>query len=248
MGDGIDIDLGGGFPYHSDTFERIRRLSQLILRVSKRVDVPPVAVAGSIGDEYNAMRTENWGRRRYLDGVLDAVLPLLREEVFEWSVRHGYSSKFLNATRHDVGTANINLATARAVYDEFHDRYLEDCDVSWGYLVDDTIPNWEEIVDYVLTAEGTVVVAALVIRKAMEQLSPFLVGRSPEIREAMLVTYYKQGPSFVSRFEARLAGNPGAMLRPGEGCRVYHQRSQILRALGLTFFEASISSSIAHCR
>ncbi|HEX5657552.1 MAG TPA: hypothetical protein VFX59_10175 [Polyangiales bacterium] len=248
MGDGIEIDLGKGFPYHEDTFDRIRHLSELILRVSKRVDVPPVAVAGSIADEFNALRTENWTLRRCLDWIIDETIPGLRESVFDWSVRHGHHSKFLNATRHDIGAANINLATARAVYDEFHERYLEDTDVRWGYLVQEEIPSWEELVDYVLTGEGTVVITALVIRKAMEELSPFLVGRSAEIREAVLVTVFKQGPSYLSRFKVRLALNQGAMLRPGEGCRVYHQRAEILRALGLTLSDVNSTPAVAECR
>ena len=77
------------------------------------------------------------------------------------------------------------------------------------------------------------VIATLVIRKAKRELSHWLVGRTPEIQEALLITYYKQGPSFIARFSARLSANPGAVLVPGEGCRAFHQRDAFKRALQL---------------
>jgi hypothetical protein len=227
------IDLGENFPYLPETFVQIRYLSRLILRVSGRLEVPPIAVAGSIADEYNAIQTENWGYRRRLDWALDEVLRShIPEWLFAWSVRTGSHSKLLNATRHDIGGGNINIATARAIYDEFHGRYLD----GWwelGELVREDIPNWQELVAYVLTTEGTVVVAALVIKKGMQELAPFLEAREQPIKEALLVTYYKQGPSYVHRFQKALARSADARLMPGEGCRAYAQRADLQSALGI---------------
>ncbi len=228
-----NIDLGEGFPYQAGTFERIRHLRRLILRVSERIGVPPLAVAGSIADEYNALMTEWGGLRPLLDWAIDDLLIVhLYEWVFEWSVRVGSKSKWLNATRHDVGAGNVNVATARAVYDEFRGRWLE-WPQEWGYMVRDPKLLWQDILEYVLTGEGTVVIAALVIKKAMEEMAPFLRGREPATRDAILVTYYKQRPSYVGRFKKRLAESPDAVLVPGEGCRAYFHRFDLMSALGL---------------
>jgi hypothetical protein len=218
--------------YVRETFALITRLRGLILRISDRIGVPPVAVAGAIADEYNARVTELSGFRRYLDESQDQLWSWLPEYIFDWSVRHASSSKVMNATRHDIGDGNINVATARTVYDEFRSCFV-DIPTDTSPFVGEQRDRWNEIVDYVLTSEGTVVLAALVIKKAMREMAPQLRGRSPEIQEAILVTYYKQGARYVQRFYARLAENSDATLIPGEGCRVYHQRAEFMRALGL---------------
>jgi hypothetical protein len=233
--DSCDIDPDDAhFPYKGETFDVVRRLRRHILRVSKRLGVSPVAVAGSIADEYNIMRSDWKGARLWFDRGLDwALQHPMREFMFDWSVRLGSSSKFFNATRHDIGVGNINVATARSVYDEFRSCYPDD-PIDMREFVDDDRTDWKELVDFALTDEGTVVIAALVIKKAQGELAPYLHGRSPEIQDALLVTYYKQGPTrLLGHFKERLALTPGATLKPGEGCRVYHQRTAFLQALGL---------------
>src|SRR5205807_398343 len=43
------------FPYSENTFAVIGQLADTIKSFSKQFDVPPIAVAGSIADEYNTM-------------------------------------------------------------------------------------------------------------------------------------------------------------------------------------------------
>jgi hypothetical protein len=133
--------------------------------------------------------------------------------------RLGFKTRLLNVTRNDIGKGNINIATAREMYVRYREEFPED------------MREWSQLVDYILTDHGTVVISALVIRKGQEELAPWLSGRPDEVQEALLVTYFKQGPSYIARFKARLAANPGARLVPGEGCRVFHQRAAFKRAL-----------------
>jgi hypothetical protein len=67
-----------------------------------------------------------------------------------------------------------------------------------------------------------------------EQMAHWLAGRPSEIREALLVTYFKQGPSYLTRFKERLRRQAysSAVLVPGEGCRVFDQRAKFKEALG----------------
>jgi hypothetical protein len=97
----------------------------------------------------------------------------------------------------------------------------------------DDLDDWNELVNYILTDHGTVVVATLVILKGKQELARWLAARPAEIQEALLVTYFKQGPSYIARFKARLGANPAAVLVPGEGCRVFQQRAAFKAALRL---------------
>ncbi|MDB4985526.1 MAG: hypothetical protein JWN04_704 [Myxococcaceae bacterium] len=205
------------FPYSTATFAAISALAPIILRWSKRLQVPGIAVAGSIADELNTRA----GARAYLDWLQDyVVISSLPSFAIETDYRLGSSSKWLNATRHDLGKGNINLATAREIYERTPEFFPK------------SMQSWSELVAYLLTDEGTTLVAALVIKKAMAEMKDYLKGRTPEIQEAILVTYYKQGPRYIDRFRARLAQGRTATLVPGEGCRVYNQRAQLVKALG----------------
>jgi hypothetical protein len=213
----IDQDESN-YPYDQETFALISRLAPQIRNYSARYNVPPIAVAGSIADEYNVQR----GPRRIWDWLQDHVV--LAHMPAAWiglDFKVGFKPRLLNATRNDIGPANINIATARQMYLENRRAFPKELD------------NWAALVDYILSAQGTVVVATLVIRKGKQDLAQWLVGRAPEIQEALLITYFKQGPSFIARYKLRLALNPGAVLVPGEGCRAFHQRAAFEAALGL---------------
>ena len=206
------------YPYDQETFGFISGLAPQIKTYSIRYNVPPIAVAGSIADEYNVQR----GGRRIWDWFQDHVVFVhMPSALIGLDFTLGFKSRLLNATRNDIGPGNINIATARQIYLESPRAFPK------------ALNSWAAVVEYILTAQGTVVVAALVIHKGKRDLAQWLAGRAPEIQEALLVTYFKQGPSFINRFKARLAANPGAVLVPGEGCRVFHQRAAFKTALGL---------------
>jgi len=183
--------------------------------------VPPIAIAGSIADEFNVQR----GARRWVDWVQDhAIISNLPSTWIGLDYQLGINSKFLNATRNDLGPANINLLTAAQMFALYRSQFPKE------------VGTWEQLVDYIISEEGAVAVAALVIRKGMKDLAPWLMGRPPEIQESLLVTYFKQGASYIDRFKSRLAQQvPGtnAKLKPGEGCRVFNQRAALKIALGL---------------
>lgn len=183
--------------------------------------MPAIAVAGSIADEYNVQR---WPRS-WLDWLQDhAVISKLPSSWIGLDYQLGFKSKMLNATRNDLGPANINLQTAAQMFALYRDQFPMGVD------------TWADLVDYIISEEGAVAVASLVIKKGLKDLAPWLSGRPAEIQGALLVTYFKQGVSFIDRFRSRLAQQaPGTnvKLTPGEGCRVFHQRAALKGALGL---------------
>lgn len=212
------IDLSNNFPYDTDTFGLVRSLASCIKTCSSKFGVPAIAVAGSIADEFNTRR----GPRAAIDWVQDvAVISKLPNCLIVIDAYLGIPSKLLNATRNDLGPGNINLATAMEIYRRNVSSFPK-----W-------VTDWADLADFLLTDQGTVLVASLVIKKGMSDMALLLTGRTKAIQEAILVTYYKQGPAYVGRFMSRLKTDPAAELTPGEGCRVFHQRATFSAALSV---------------
>ena len=93
--------------------------------------------------------------------------------------------------------------------------------------------DYTELVDYILTDRGTVHIAALVIKNAKQKLDQYMKDYPEEVKEAIYVTYYKQGPSYIQRFLNARSGDASHRLKPGEGCRVLLQRERFLKVLKL---------------
>ena len=206
------------FPYDTNTFQLIRLMAPSITMYSQKFNVPPVAVAGSIADEYNTRR----GIRIPLDWIQDNFwVNFATNAEFERDAKWGSSRKMFNLTKHDVGLANVKVETGHQIYDEYRHTFPH-------YNMD-----YEDIVDYLRSDNGTIHVASLVIKKAAYELKPYSQGMSEEKREGLYVTYYKQGPNYISRFRNGHALDPSRRIEVGEGCRVVLQREKLQRALGL---------------
>jgi len=196
----------------------IEILAPKIKEAARKYGVPPIPIAGSIADEYNT-RT---GMKSAIDWFQDSILiGMMPNSFIATDVRVGFQSKFLNATKHDLGSGNIKLETAKKIYEQYKSTFSQQQ------------MDWSDLVEYILTDKGTVHIAALVIKKAQTKLASYVKGLPDEVKEAIYVTYYKQGPSYVARYEATLAKNAGHQIKPGEGCRVLLQRDKFKSALCL---------------
>jgi hypothetical protein len=204
------------YPYSDDTFVVIAGLADTIKDFSRRYDVPPIAVAGSIADEYNTRTGVRSAVDWFQDRVLLNYMPNFFIEVDAWA---GFNTKLLNSTKHDIGIGNIKLETAKLIYEQYK------------YTFQKNDMDYSDLVDYILTDQGTVHVAALVIKKAREELDSYLEDYPDEVKEAVYVTYYKQGPSYLQRFLKARETDPDRRLKPGEGCRVFRQRDRFAKIL-----------------
>ncbi len=203
------------FPYKSSTFDLINEIAPIINFYSNMYGVSPIAIAGAIADEYNT-RT---GYKAMLDWLQDdIVLNWLPNFSIEVDAFFNYNSKLLNATRNDIGIGNINIATAKNLYDQNKSKLP----ANWTY---------SDIIDYLRSNEGTVHFAALVVKKAESLFAAYTVGYSEEMKEAISVTYYKQGESYYKKFIEILNRDPSHKLKPGEGCRVALQRYLFIQNL-----------------
>ena len=180
----------------------------------------PVAVAGSIADEFNTQRGIKGAFDFFQDNI---VLNGMPNSSIEFDVLVGGKHWWNNATKNDIGISNIKLETAKRVYDANRAAFANQK------------MNYEDLVSYLRSDAGTVHLAALVILQAQQALGEYLVGCTPKKREAILVTYYKQGgQKYLGSFKKNLQGDPAHRLQPGEGCRVCLQRERFLKTLGIT--------------
>jgi len=206
------------FPYSENTFNKIKEIAPLIDKYCKIYSVPKVAVAGSIADEFNIINESKL--RKMIDGFQDKYLiKYMSNNEIEIDKYFNFESKWLNANKHDLGIGNIKLETAKQLYDEniriFRNK-------NWNYT---------DIVKYVETNEGTVHLATLVIRKAMHILDKYTISYCECKKEAVFVTYYKQGDKYIEKFLNMKKINPKHQIQPGEGCRVSLQREKLLSKL-----------------
>ncbi|KNB63052.1 hypothetical protein [Chryseobacterium sp. Hurlbut01] len=208
------------YPYSDNTFSKIKEIAPLIKHYANLYCIPAAAIAGSIADEYNIINEStkatiiNWLQD-------DVVLNFMPNFAIEFDVYVGGKSKLNNATKHDLGIGNIKLETAKQLYNE--------------YKVEFKSKNWDykDIVNYIQSNEGTVHLAALVIKKAQRLLTTEIKSYCQCKQEAVLVTYYKQGDSYIVRFQNKKKKTPLTKIEPGEGCRVSLQRKKILSSLGI---------------
>lgn len=189
------------FPYTSDVYPVISRVSNLVKFYSNYYKVPDMAIAGSIADEYNTRKSWRIAVDWFQDEVLINWMPNF---AIEFDSFLNVNSKFLNATKHDLGIGNIKLETAKKLYQQYPQEFKKK---NWDYT---------DLVDYIRSDEGSIHIAAIVIRKARSLFDKYISHLSQNQKEAVYVTYYKQGDLYYQKFLSKLKKNPNHKISPGE--------------------------------
>jgi hypothetical protein len=126
----------------------------------------------------------------------------------------------------DYGKGNISLRTAIDLYED--SKKNDPSELPYMTRV--------QLLEHLVTDEGTANFAALTIRAGKKLMSKSLVGLPPRKQEAVLVTYFKQGPRYYigpKGFLNARGKNPANKIRPGEGCGVCYQRARFGEELGI---------------
>ncbi|WP_326981332.1 hypothetical protein VUJ46_13815 [Chryseobacterium sp. MYb264] len=208
------------FPYSENTFNKIKEIAPLVEYYSNKYSVPPVAVAGSIADEYNIINESD--KAKFINWLQDDILVnFMPNFAIEFDVYIGGTSKLNNAAKHDLGIGNIKLETAKKLYDQYKSEFKR------------SDLNYKDIVNYIQSNEGTVHLATLVIKKAQGLFEKYVSGYCDCKKEAVYVTYYKQGDLYLKKFLTAKKNNPNHKISPGEGCRVSLQRKKIIKFFSL---------------
>ncbi len=281
------------YPFHDDVFAYIHSIAPKILKFSLKYDVPPIAVAGSIADEYNTrfLSVAVSNAKGVVDkglavgkGVLKSAfdfaqdkifpnmaLPYIRENAipvcfyppdymygFQWSyceylpwVDAGIDKNMLEQwiqkqyeeivkkdpenikererfkywlSGGDYGKGNISIRTAIDLYEESKADNRDEL----PYM------TRVQLLEYLLTDDGTAEFAALAIRAAKRQMKKHLDVLPQRKQEAVLVTYYKQGLRYYKKFLDKQKGKETPdKIQSGEGCRTCYQRDRFAKELGI---------------
>ncbi len=228
------------YPYQPPVFEYLKKIASFIIKYSNQFNVPPISVAGGIADEYNTRFMPKYTRiKQSMDRYQDEYAPTRdrsSDDDNNAKIEKEYQSlkksdpdnthrtKFdrfydFNAAG-DYGKGNISLRTAI----DLHDKYPNDS------------PRMTRmnLLRYVVSDEGTAHYSALNIREGQYLMGEALKPLPPRKREAVLVSYYKEGKKFYLRYLKQKQAHPTNKILAGDGCRVCFQRKEIADAIGIT--------------
>ncbi|MDU4151501.1 MAG: hypothetical protein E7H83_07970 [Enterobacteriaceae bacterium] len=258
------------YPFSNEVFDWITSIKNLINKYASKYDVPPIAIAGCLANEYNTRFSKEYTLLKSLfDGMQDSIIPidgcdpvecLLPKDpnteqniaVFELlsgrkiekkentvnrkleeeyqvlkktdpnnELRRSNKQRLFYAVAGDYGKGNISLRTAYDMYDKYNGEF----DKKMSRL---------DILRYIVTDEGAVKFTTIYLYDAKMKLAQYVHGHPPRRYEAVLVTYFKQGHSYINSYleNIRKSGE-NRPIRPGEGCGICKQRERFAEILGV---------------
>jgi hypothetical protein len=168
-------------PLSEDTIETLKRSYLLISDYGEKYDVPKEVVLAAIGSEIN--------RRIYINRVTDYIQNWVFSSVFctNWLVNYLIEERSL--PQNDLGLGNISLRTAW--------RIIENNKRDFPMIEDK-----KDMVDYLLTDEGNIHIACLIIKEGETLLKDYCHNTSKVEEHAIYYSYYKQGERFYFRYKA----------------------------------------------
>jgi hypothetical protein len=231
------------YPFDEKTYEFLGKNKDAINGAADKFGVSPEAVAGAMGDEYN--------RSNFFDKYQDEYVKAFGSlEKIEDQIKAGVPKGFMgkkNVAGHDIGPGNIRVKT---LHQMFVDRVEKgDLNDKLKKAMDGVIDSkasrdeqWKQYVEYATTPEGTATLASAHLEDAAAKLAPHMEGLSQEEKDAVLVTYYKQGPDYLKKYQGKVSQytdkKAGAdsksyrPIKPGEGVGLLYQINKIRSAVG----------------
>src|SRR5271167_742277 len=205
-------------PYSDDTVAKIRQLAPYIKKFSDEYDVPPLAVAGSIAEEFDTSK----GGKGLVDWIQDHVAPTSLE---------GPAKALANTfgLGWDLGPANLRPTTSKDLVTDNPDEFP-------GVDPDDS----NKVEAFSVTDSGTCQLAAKYVKKAKNDLVSLFsrtdVPLSQDYRTALYVDYFRQGPKTlwnkITKKSVHIPVPPEELPTAGYGARVIAHKDQLLKALG----------------
>ncbi|AXQ30434.1 hypothetical protein D0B54_17900 [Solimonas sp. K1W22B-7] len=238
-------------PYSTITLSKIAEMAPFIKGYAAKYNVPVLAVAGSIAEEYET-RGSKMGLKGMYDQYQDALIPYTPSisqvnkplaEAFDNRISPGYAGSpgFLH---NDLGPANVRMATATRLADKYPEDFPAYAD------------NPRGLAAYTVGNRGNAHLAALYLSQAKQGIGGVLENAkesmSGDYRAALYVDYFRKGPERMGDqiIGSRLLGKYGveatneflsgvkpipaqALPQAYYGARVVANKKQIHDALGL---------------
>jgi hypothetical protein len=239
-------------PFSSDTVDRIAAMSPYINYYSAKYGVSPLAVGGSIAEEYDSRGNpfifgHGTGAKGYFyDQVQDRMIPNLPDSgsghVFEGLFpAYTGSPRWLTS---DVGAGNVRLGTALRLWQAAQQEFP-----TW-------VDNKRKLAAYVISDQGNAQVAAMYTAKGQQFVRSLLPQTQSVLPDdyytALQVDYFREGPEtlldrvmnnrWIPHFgnditdqflSGELSIPDSALPHSGLGARVINNRKQLQDALGI---------------
>lgn len=172
-------------PISTETINELKQHRTSFQHYAYLYSIPEVVLVASVGSEVNRRIYTNW----VIDFVQDRYFgsSLCSEKILTRSINSQVNSRYLNLSRQDIGLGNIRVLTAWQMVE----RYPQHLPL---------IKTKKNLVEYLLTPDGNIHIAALILREADHLFRPYCSSLDSAIYNAILYSYYKQGESFYDRY------------------------------------------------
>ena len=185
--------------YDDRAIEHAKHNLGLYDEVAERYQVPRDSFAGPITDEYNA-QLKKPKRNQIQDFIADKVYM-----EWDWQDMLAFDERTkglgkLSPLNWDIGPGNIKIRTAIELAQS--NETLRQVLAEQFTANDEGNFQTKDIVDYILTDEGTANVGAAYMQEAMKQFAAAEKSHHVSFQDNLLgnmQSYYKQGPEFLDR-------------------------------------------------
>lgn len=175
-------------PLSARTLQELQDYHPHLETYSQQYHIPIQAVAAAVGSEIN--------RRIYVNRMIDIVQDYLfttrfcSNDFLEWSLQTEFDNRYFNFTKQDLGLGNVQLGTAWQMREEYPQEF-------------EGVENLRDMADYLLTTEGNIHVASVIIKHANDLFQPHYGELAEAEQSAVLFSYYKQGQSYYDRYASQ---------------------------------------------
>lgn len=232
------------YPFDKKTYEFLGKNKGAINSAAEKFGISPEAVAGAIGDEFNRSGPGDKLQDQYIK--LDADLGEVEENIRDGHTKGTWNKGMFRPAAHDIGPGNMNVTTLHGMFVDRVENGDNDDKLKQELagVIDPKASRedqWKQYVEYATTPEGTATLSAAHMEDAAEKLEPHMEGLSQEEKDAVLVTYYKQGSDYLKKYQDKVgqytAKKAGAdsknyrPIKPGEGVGLLYQINKIRSAI-----------------
>jgi len=169
-------------PISEATIEELQKHKETFTHYANKYEIPEYVIIASIGSEINRRIFINRFTDYFQDSFFNSKLCSQRFLNILVTVK-----KEFNVMQHDIGLGNISYNTAWTLFQKHREEFP-------------LIKTKKDMSNYLLTNEGNIHVASLVIKEGKSLFDMYYEKMDTLSRNAVLFSYYKQGDKYYTRY------------------------------------------------
>lgn len=187
-------------PLSEATIHKLEQYSHHFSFYANKYNIPKEVLMACVGSEIN--------RRIYINKWIDSSqdyffsTDLCSNFLLDKCAQSGIEVRYINFFKQDIGIGSIQVETAWNMRTFYPNEF-------------EHINSKKEMVDYLLTIQGNIHVASIVVMHGKNLFEQYLNNPDTVNNKAVLFSYYKQGNSYYKRYLKK--GNLKRSPIPGGG-------------------------------